>query len=187
MKNQGDETTVVEGMMMTEAEGDEWDAFVINIGREITEEEYCEAFGIVVEWVPKGKEEEERAAMKYKKVANKTRPVATTLPEEYRIVRRLPAEPLKELPVLPINPGVFTPGERYTQERYKAMEINPEEFMWREEVKIGHKLIKIHEKHLAWTDKERGALKEEYFDPVRMGVISHEPWVEKSILVAPGI
>ena len=25
MKNQGDETTVVEGMMMTEAEGDEWD------------------------------------------------------------------------------------------------------------------------------------------------------------------
>ena len=129
MKNQGDETTAVEGMMMTEAEGDEWDAFVINIGREITEEECCEAFGIVGEWVPKGKEEEERAAMKYKKVANKTRPVATTLPEEYRIVRRLPAEPLKELPVLPINPGVFTPGERYMQERYEVMEINPEEFM----------------------------------------------------------
>ena len=35
------------------------------------------------------------------------------------------------------------------QERYEAMEINPEEFMWREEVKIGHELIKIHEKHLA--------------------------------------
>ena len=107
--------------------------------------------------------------MKYKMVANKTRPVATTLPEEYRIVRRLPAEPLKELPVLPINPGVFTPGERYMQERYEAMEINLEEFMWQEEVKIGHELIKIHEKHLAWTDEERGALKEEYFDPVRMG------------------
>ena len=67
------------------------------------------------------------------------------------------------------------------------MEINPEEFMWREEVKIGHELIKIHKKHLAWTDEERGALKEEYFDPVKMGVISHEPWVEKSIPVAPGI
>ena len=86
MKNQGDETTVVEGMMMTEAEGDEWDVSVINIGREITEEECCEAFGIVIEWVPKGMEEDERAAMKYKKVANKTRPVATTLPEEYCIV-----------------------------------------------------------------------------------------------------
>ena len=36
MKNQGDKTTVVEGMMMTEAEGEEWDTFVINIGREIT-------------------------------------------------------------------------------------------------------------------------------------------------------
>ena len=67
------------------------------------------------------------------------------------------------------------------------MEINPEEFMRREEVKIGHKLFKIHEKHLAWIDEERGALKEEYFDPVRMGVISHEPWAEKSILVTPGI
>ena len=98
---------------MTEAEGEEWDAFVINIGREITEEECCEVFGIVVEWVPKGMEEDERVAMKYKKVANKTRPVATTLPEEYCIVRRQPAEPLKELPVLPINPGVFTLGERY--------------------------------------------------------------------------
>ena len=72
-------------------------------------------------------EEDKRVAMKYKKVANKTRPVATTLPEEYHIVRRLPAEPLKELPVLPINPGVFTPGEQYTQERYEAMEINPKE------------------------------------------------------------
>ena len=36
MKNQGDKTTVVEGMMMTEAEGEEWDTLVSNIGREIT-------------------------------------------------------------------------------------------------------------------------------------------------------
>ena len=46
--------------MMTEVEGEEWDVFVINIGREITEEECCEAFGIVVECVPKGMEEDER-------------------------------------------------------------------------------------------------------------------------------
>ena len=84
MKNQGDETTVVEGMMMTEVEGDEWDAFVINIGREITEEECCKVFGVVVEWVSKGMEEDERAVMKYKMVANKTWPVATTLLEEYQ-------------------------------------------------------------------------------------------------------
>jgi hypothetical protein len=30
----------------------------------------------------------------YKKVANKTRPIATTLPKEFRIVRRIPSDPL---------------------------------------------------------------------------------------------
>jgi flagellar basal body P-ring protein FlgI len=37
------------------------------------------------------------SSLAYKKVANKIKPVATTLPEEYRIVRRLPHDPLTSL------------------------------------------------------------------------------------------
>jgi hypothetical protein len=55
-------------------------------------------------------------SLAYKKVANKKRLVATTLPEEFRIVRRIPSDPLEDLPILPTNPPEFEPGERYTKE-----------------------------------------------------------------------
>jgi hypothetical protein len=38
---------------------------------------------------------------KYKPVARKIRPVATELPERYRIVRNIKGDPLKDLPALP--------------------------------------------------------------------------------------
>ena len=62
---------------------------------------------------------------KYKKVANRTKPVATTLPEEYRIVRYEPPNPLATMSQLPVVPPEFTPMGRYTQERYEAMEVDP--------------------------------------------------------------
>lgn len=57
----------------------------------------------------------------YKKVANRVRPVATTLPEEFRIVRRFPSDPLADLPKLPTSPPDFIPGERFTWERMELI------------------------------------------------------------------
>ncbi len=56
----------------------------------------------------------------YKKVENRVKPVATTLPEHFRIERRTPSDPLAELPHLPHHPPPYSPGERYTAERKKA-------------------------------------------------------------------
>ncbi|KAG9227044.1 hypothetical protein CCMSSC00406_0008244 [Pleurotus cornucopiae] len=53
----------------------------------------------------------------YRKVANRTVPVSTTLPEQYQIVRCEPPDILADLLPLPTQPPDFTPGLRYTQER----------------------------------------------------------------------
>ena len=42
----------------------------------------------------------------YKKVANRIKPVATTLPEKFRIVRHIPSNPLAKLPIMPTCPPV---------------------------------------------------------------------------------
>lgn len=123
----------------------------------------------------------------YKKVANRTKPVATTLPEKFRIVRRIPSDPLAELPILPTQPPEFTPGTRYTLERKEIMPVNHDRFLWPEEEKLVHYIIKIHETAFAWTETEKGKFSDEYFDPVVIPTIEHIPWVLRNIPIPPGI
>jgi len=59
----------------------------------------------------------------YKKVAHRVKPVATTLPEDFRIICCIPSNPLETLPLLPFHPPDFIPGLRYTLERKLAMNI----------------------------------------------------------------
>jgi len=123
----------------------------------------------------------------YKKVANKTRPIATTLPEEFRIVRRIPSDPLANLPILTTHPPDFEPGERYTKERKEAMPVNKDGFLWPEEEKLVHYLIKVHESAFAWNENEKGKFSDEYFDPVVIPTVEHVPWVLRNIPIPPGI
>lgn len=122
----------------------------------------------------------------YKKVANRTKPVATTLPEKFRIIRRIPSDPLADLPTLPTHPPAFTPGERYTEERMKQQNINPDGFLTEEEEKLVHHLIRIHEKGFAWSEQEKGKFSNDYFDPVIIPTIEHVPWVLRNIPIPPG-
>jgi hypothetical protein len=126
-------------------------------------------------------------SLAYKKVANKTRPIATTLPEEFRIVRRIPSDPLVDLPTLPTHPPEFEPGERYTRERMEAMPVNKDGFLWPEEVKLVHYLIREHEFAFAWNENEKGKFSDEYFDPVVIPTVEHVPWVLRNISIPPGI
>ena len=77
----------------------------------------------------------------YKKVANKVRPVPTTLPERYRVVRRRPEDPLLSLPVLPTHPPCFTPGTRLTAEQLDKLQLNKDGFLWPDELRLLHHVL----------------------------------------------
>ena len=126
-------------------------------------------------------------SLAYKKVVNKTRPIAMMLPKEFRIVRRIPSDPLTKLLILPTHPPDFDPGERYTKEQTEAMPVNKDSFLWPEEEKLVHYLIKVHKSAFTWNENEKGKFSDEYFDPVVIPTMEHVPWVLRNIPIPLGI
>src|SRR5580698_5322739 len=125
---------------------------------------------------------------KYKPVAIKARPVKTTLPDEYRVIREIKGDPLEGMPVLPIVPPPFTPGKRYTLERKEIIDkLHKEDFMWPQERLLFHWLMKEQEMGFAWNAEESGTFREDFYPPVKFPVLPHEPWVERNIPIPPGI
>ena len=125
-------------------------------------------------------------AMKYKKVADRVKPVPTTLPEDYRIVRYRHPDPLKGLPVIPTNPpDVIEPSLRFTAERMAAFPISDE--LWPKERLLVLWLVKAHEETFAWDESERGSFKEEFYPPVLIPTIEHIPWALKNIPIPPAL
>ena len=110
-----------------------------------------------------------------------------TLPEEFRVVRKYPSDPLEFMPVLNPRPPDFTPGKRLTEERLKGMNLNPDGFLWEQEEKLFTDVLKNHEMVFAWDDTERGKFREDYFEPVKIPVLAHTPWQQRNIPIPPGI
>ena len=121
---------------MRQDEGDGVDIDEKDAGRELEVEE-CKAFTVTLEAVAG----EDRESFKYKKVANKTKPVATTLPEVFRIMRRSPSDALADLPALPTDLPQFVPMGRYMQERHDDLDLNLEGFLWPAEEVLAHKVV----------------------------------------------
>ena len=94
---------------------------------------------------------------RYKKAANRIRLVRTTLPEEYRIIRCVPSDPLFSLPLLLTHPPEFSPSEKFTEEQKEEMNINASKFLWPEEEKLVLFLIKAQEEGIAWDAAEWGS------------------------------
>lgn len=111
----------------------------------------------------------------------------TTLPEEYRIVRRPHPDPLKDMPPLPEHPPEFSPGIRFTTERYQEMEIDAAGFLLPEELKLILWIIKTQEFAFAWDETEKGKLSILFFDPIRIPTVEHIPWIIRNIPIPPGI
>jgi hypothetical protein len=127
---------------------------------------------------------------KYKPVAKKVKPVPATLPEEFRVVRRMPHDPLASLPKVEWNVSAeFKPGKRLTVERWETIETDLKNvgFLNNEEIKILREILKTHEDALAWDESMRGTFNPEYFPPVTIPVVEHEPWVEKNFPIPAGI
>ena len=93
-----------------------------------------------------------RSAFIYK-VANKTRPVATTLPEDFRIICRDHPNPLANMSPLPTRPPDFYPTGRITQQHCDQMAIG-KDFLFPEEIKLVEWIICAHDTAFAWTDEE---------------------------------
>ena len=123
----------------------------------------------------------------YKKFAKRVHPVATSLPEDCRIVWRRPEDPLLSLQPLPTQPPLFTPGTRLTQERLNNLKLDRFDFLWPEELKLAQHVLKVNEKALAWADIEHGSFCDEYFPPVKIPTVAHTPWVLKNIPIPTGI
>ena len=124
---------------------------------------------------------------KYKKVADRTVPVSATLPQDFRIVRRRPADLFDDLCPLPGFPPAYEPGLRYTQERHDEYPLDPAGFLWPEELKLAEWVMLQNEKAFAWTEEERGSFRSDLFDPVKFPTMPHTPWVLKNIPIPHGI
>ena len=123
----------------------------------------------------------------YKRVDQKVRPVPGVFPENIKVRRIIPEDPLLSLPPLPISPPNFMPTTKLTTERMDSLKIHANEFLWPEEVKLFQHIFLLNERSLAFEQSERGTFREDYFSPYIYPVIDHVPWVHRNIPIPPGI
>ena len=123
----------------------------------------------------------------YKRVDKKVHPVSGTFPEEARVRRTIPEDPLLTLSPLPTKPPEFSPGQRLTQERMDNLDINHEGFLSKEEERLFQHVLRLNEKALAFEDTDRGTLKQSYFSDYIMPTVPHTPWEYRNIPIPPGI
>lgn len=125
----------------------------------------------------------------YKRVDRKVKPVPAVFPEDARVIRKFPEDPLKSLPSLPVHPPDFIPdkGGRLTEERLKDMNINPDGFLWPEEEKLFMHILKLNQYSFVFEDSQRGSFREDYFSPYIIPVVPHVPWAFSNIPIPPGI
>lgn len=124
----------------------------------------------------------------YKTVDKRIKPVPGVFPGEARITRQFPEDPLTSLVVLdPANLPDFRPTARLTKERLQGLGINKEGFLWPEEERLFNFILSIHDKALAFTEEDKGFIRDDYFSPYIIPVVPHVPWKEGNIPITPGI
>ncbi|EPQ51283.1 hypothetical protein GLOTRDRAFT_49321, partial [Gloeophyllum trabeum ATCC 11539] len=69
----------------------------------------------------------------YKRVDRKIKPVPGIFPEDARVIRQFPENPLLSLPTLSVMPPEFNPTSKFTAEHIAKMGINADGFLWPEE------------------------------------------------------
>ncbi|KAJ2931027.1 hypothetical protein H1R20_g6074, partial [Candolleomyces eurysporus] len=89
------------------------------------------------------------------------------------------------MPTLSPTPPEFSPKGRYTQERMEGFDKAHQDFWWPEERKLMHHLMAEQNEAFAWTETERGKLREDFFKPVRIATVPHTPWVQGNRPIAP--
>ena len=92
------------------------------------------------------------------------------------------------MPTLLTRLPAFEPTGRYTEERKEVIDkAHPGDFLLPEERALMHHFMCLQHEGFAWTDKERGHFREDFFPPVEMPTIPHKPWAQRNIPIPPGI
>ena len=137
--------------------------------QEINEREEC------IKWV-----------FKYKPVARRKRPVPNVIPENVKVKRRFPSDPLVNLPKLPIKAPVFAPTSKFTTERMEKLAIDKNPDLSSDEINLLQYILVLNERSIVFDENERGTFRQDYFSDYQMPVMEHEPWREKNIPLPPG-
>jgi hypothetical protein len=125
---------------------------------------------------------------KYKPVAQKVRPIIGKLLEKFHIHQNIIGDPLADIPTLDPNPPPFKPTNHYTQDhKEKLNKVHDTNFLWDRERDLLHDFICKQNEGFAWDNSECGQFRTDFFPPVDFPVIEHIPWVEKNILIPPGL
>jgi hypothetical protein len=123
----------------------------------------------------------------YKRVDQKVKPVSGTFPEEARVRRTIPEDPLLSLPKLEACLPNLEDSPRMNKERLEILQINSTSFLWPEEEKLFAQVMWLNQLAIAFEEEERGTLKESYFSPYIIPTVAHTPWEYKNIPIPPGI
>lgn len=123
----------------------------------------------------------------YKRVDRKVKPVPGVFPEDARVERQIPEDPINTLPPLTPNPPDFTPTDRLTQERFDSLKFNEDKFLLPEEERLFAHILEMNDTVLAFEEGERGTFREDYFSPYIIPVVEHVPWEFKNIPIPPGL
>ena len=127
-----------------------------------------------------------RWVLKYKPVAKRKRPVPNVIPENVKVKRRFPSDPLANLPKLPIKAPVFAPTLKFTTERMEKLAIDKNPDLSPDEINLLQYILVLNERSIAFDENERGTFRQDYFSDYQMPVMEHEPWREKNIPLPPG-
>lgn len=123
----------------------------------------------------------------YKRADRKIKPVPAVFPEDARVRRTMPQDPLETLTPLPARPPDFVPNGRLTKERLEDINVNPDGFLWPEEEKLAIHILQEHQNAFVFDDTQRGTFREDYFSPYVIPVVPHVPWAFSNIPIPPGI
>ena len=123
---------------------------------------------------------------KYKAVDKRIRPVPAVMPEDVKVRRTLPRDPLENLPALPKHAPEFIPTTKMTQERMDKLGIDENSELSDEEKRLLKHVLVLNERSVAFTEDERGTFRQDYFSDYQIPVTSHIPWMDKNITIPPG-
>ncbi|THH15647.1 hypothetical protein EUX98_g9433 [Antrodiella citrinella] len=92
------------------------------------------------------------------------------------------------LPIYPPSRDTLVPTTRLTTERLNSILARiPSDFLSSSEIDLTAFVLHRRQDAIAFTDNERGTLKQEYFPDYEIPVIEHTPWIRPPIRVPKAI